>query len=314
MAWDDAETFLLVVESGSFTAAAERLVLPVSSVSRRVSRLEERLGIQLLQRTTRSLHLTVAGEMYFQEMGELLSRRGRLEAQLSGMASEPSGKLRVTCPSRFSDVAGSLFSGFLHRYPKVALQLMEEDRVVDLIGEGVDAALRGAASAEPGLVSTRLLDTTFKLYVGKQLDLGSLSEVAQLATVPCVLTGSAAGETWTLRHEGREESVKVSGRFSSRNLYARRNAVSWGLGVGLLPELNCLAQVEAGELIPVLPHCQSETSSLWLVYAETRHHSPALRAFVGYVTAFPWFDTLVASNLGPEGPERCRERSRLESP
>ena len=315
MSWEDAETFLLVVEVGSFTAAAERLVLPISSVSRRVARLEGRLGIQLLQRTTRSLHLTPAGELYAREMSELLGRRSRLEAHLSGLASEPSGSLRVTCPSRFSDTAGPLFSGFLHRYPKVSLQLIEEDRVADLIGEGVDAALRGAATGEPGLVSTCLMELSFKLFASPHFLAACppITRLGDLADVPCVMRLASASEPWVLRREGLEETVKVSGRFSSRNLHARQNAVLWGLGVGLLPEMYCLPRLEAGELVPVLPDYQGDGSALWLVYAEARHLSSALRAFVDYVVAFPWFDTVVASQLGPDGPELCREHMRTES-
>lgn len=287
---EDAETFLLVTEVGSFTAAAERLSLPVSSVSRRVARLEGRLGIQLLTRTTRSLHLTEAGEVYAREVRELLERMGELESRLGGRAAEPQGTLRVTGPARISNTAGAMFAGFLARYPRVGMQLIEEDRVVDLIGEGVDAALRGAAaSSEHGLVSVRLFTMSFRLFASPDyLAEHPVESLGDLADGLGVLWGAAPSETWSLRRQGEVETVKVSGRFRSRNLNARHNAAMWGLGVAVLPELICAPQVAAGLLAPVLPEYEGDFGSLWLVYPESRHPSPALRAFVTYVTEYPW--------------------------
>ena len=286
---EDAQTFLLVVEVGSFTAAAERLALPVSSVSRRVARLEERLGIQLLTRTTRSLHLTDAGEVYAREMRELLERMGELESRLGGMAAEPHGTLRVTGPSRISDTAGAMFAGFLARYPRVSMQLMEDDRVVDLIGEGMDAALRGAATPEQGLVSVRLLTLSFRLFASPgYLAEHPIEKLSDLSLAMCVQMTAGQSETWSLRRHGEIENVKVSGRFRSRNLNARHHATLWGLGVAVLPELACAPQVAAGLLVPVLPEYEGEGGSLWLVYPEARHPSPALRAPVLYVTEYPW--------------------------
>lgn len=292
---EDAKTFLLVVELGSFTAAAVRLTLPVSSVSRRVARLEERLGIQLLQRTTRSLRLTHAGEIYAQEMRELFEREKELEAKLSGMATEPHGTLRVTGTSHLSNLAGPMFQRFLERYPKVGLQLFEEDRVADLIGEGIDAALRGASIPEPGLIYERLLSLSFRLYARPSYLSQSppILELADLANSLCILSGSARTETWSMTRSGLTESVKVRGRFGSPNLNARYNAALWGMGVALLPDLMCERSVKEGHLTPVLPDYETDPGALWLVYAEARYRSSALRAFISYVKEFPWRQDLL---------------------
>lgn len=297
MAWDDDEILLLVLELGSFTAAAERLFLPTSTVSRKVARLEASLGVQLLRRTTRSLHLTPAGEVYAQEMSDLLARKKHLLAQLSELATEPAGHLRVSCPSRFTDLAGPMFSTFLRQYPKVSLQVAEEDRVVDLIGEGIDLALRGSSSTEPGLVAARLVEVSFKIFASPTMDLPiPISKLSELSDLPCVLATSTASETWTLSNENDVQSVQVRGRFASRNLHVRHNAVLWGVGLGLLPEMHCQAQLHSGHLCAILPDWKGPTSALWLVYPQTRYRSLALRALIEHVGNYPWLQTLSAIN------------------
>jgi DNA-binding transcriptional LysR family regulator len=232
------------------------------------------------------------------------------------MAAEPHGSLRVTGPSRISNTAGAMFSGFLARYPRIGLQLLEDDRVVDLIGEGLDAALRGTAAPEPGLLSVRLLTLSFRLFASPAY-LASRDPIARLSDLGaglCVLSSAAQAETWTLRREGLAASVKVSGRFRSRNLNARHNGALWGMGVALLPELVCGPQVAAGLLAPVLPEYDGDGGSLWLVYPEARHPSPALRAFISYVTEYPWGHGMfteacpLAAPVGA-GEERTRDPS-----
>lgn len=290
MSLEDAQTFLLVVDTGSFTAAAQRLTLPISSVSRRVARLERRLGIQMLLRSTRSLHLTPAGELYAREMRDLIARMGRLENQLSGLASQPTGLLRITVPSRFTSETSDLFPGFLATYPKISVQVFEEDRLVDLVGEGMDAALRGSATAEPGVVSSCLLTSRFGLFSSPAYlaERPPIKDLADLAEGSCILGGHAGSEAWTLSCGGEARTVKVSGRFSSRNLNACRNAAVWGLGVALLPQVACQTQLDCGELVQVLPDCSGADASLWLLYPEARYPTPALQAFVSHVQQHPW--------------------------
>lgn len=274
------QVFLKVVETGSFTAAAEDLGLTKSSTSRQVTALESRLGVRLLHRSTRSLRLTNAGEIYFERARTALADLVDLESLVTGFGSEPVGRLRVTCPGGFASCNSEMFGSFARDNPKVSLQLVETDRFTDLIEEGFDFAFRGGRTPDPSLVGESLACLEMGLFAssdyierkGKPEAVGSLSdhELVLLATGP--------RRTWTLRRGASSLEIDAVGRLSVNNMKAAWNLVREGLGIGLLPLTE-----ESHELVRVLEEWRGEQAEIWLVYPSRRQMASATQAFLEHV-------------------------------
>ena len=285
--------FVKVVESGSFTAAARLLDLPKSSVSRRVTALEERLGVRLLHRTTRSLNLTDVGQTYFERATRLLCELADLEAKVTGFAQEPVGRLRVTCPTGFLSNNTEFFSQFSRSYPSVNVQVEEAARIVDLVSEGFDLAFRGGR--EPGLsLSGQKLHSSEFIVVASQeyLDRRELpQEPKDLASHDTVLLSAHSRATWTLNRGRQELEVDLVGRLSVNTLVAVLSLVSDGAGIGLLPEGPCRKALKCRELVRLLPDWRGAEAELWLIYPTERQMSSGVRAFVEAAREYP-FDIL----------------------
>jgi DNA-binding transcriptional LysR family regulator len=282
--------FARVVETRSFTAAAQQLGLPKSTVSRKIAQLEERLGVRLLQRTTRKLNLTEVGQAYYERCQRIVQDIAAAEQVVIDMQTAPRGLLRVTVPVDLgSTFVGALIAEFIAAYPDIQIDLDLSDRVVDLIEEGVDLGLRFGPLTESTLIARKLGAVQMRLcasseYVAKR---GAPTTIAQLAEHDAlVFAPSGRAMTWTLRGpDGAVEDALLRSRLVSNGMLALRDAMRAGGGVALLPEIVIADDVAAGRVAIVLPAWSAGPAELFAVYPSTRNLSPKVRAFLEFVVA-----------------------------
>ena len=287
----EMQVLVTVVERGSFTAAAQVLDLPKSSVSRRVTSLAERFGIRLLHRTTRSIRLTTAGELYYETATRLLRELDDLETLVSGFSDEPRGVLRLTCPSGFAAANTDLFAEFGCRYPHVRLAVEETDRVVDLVSEGFDLAFRGGRPPDASLSGFRLLSSeqimlASPIYLERK---GELTKVKALSQHDILHLGLRHKDQWVLRSGRRTVDVEIIATFVTNNLRMLQQACESGMGVALLPRVNCEQALAEGRLIQVLPEWSASPATMWLVYPSSRGLASSVRALIEMVKERPFF-------------------------
>jgi len=286
----EMQVLVAVVESGSFTAASRQLDLPKSSVSRRVTSLEERLGIRLLHRTTRSVRLTTAGEVYFQTALRLLRELDELETLVAGFSEEPRGALRLTCPSGFAAANTDLFAEFGRRYPQVRLAIEETDRFVDLVAEGYDLAFRGGRPPDASLSGFRLLSSE-RIAVASPSYLqrrGIPDKLKDLSEHDLLTLGSKHKDSWSLSWGRKEVELEVMASFATNNLRTLQQAAEGGMGIALLPAVNCAAPLAEGRLAHILQDWTASQATLWAVYPSSRGLASSMRAFIDQVKSWPF--------------------------
>ncbi|QRN99631.1 LysR family transcriptional regulator [Archangium violaceum] len=277
--------FARVVQAGSFTEAARGLQMPKSTVSRKVSELEERVGAQLLQRTTRKLHLTEVGRAYYEHCARIVAEAEAAEQSVTRMQAVPHGLLRVTAPLTFSHL-GPLVAEFMKSYPEVQLDLVCTDRTVDLVGEGFDLAIRAGRLADSSFIARRLgvierLVVAAPSYIKAR---GAPRSPKELEKHDCLLFGAGReGNVWSLSAGSRSVEVQVRARFVVNEPDMLRAVTLAGAGVALLPNIHCSSDIAAGRLQRILPDWGSSGAPVHVVYPSARHHSPKVMAFVDFL-------------------------------
>lgn len=282
---NDIAVFARVVQEQSFTAAGRALGLPKSTVSRRISELEARLGTRLLQRTTRTLSLTDAGRAYHRHAVRIVSEVEEAAQAISNLQGTPRGLLRVTAPLAF-ELLGPVASSYLVRHPEVELQMVCTDRVVDIVDEGFDVAIRAGKLADSSLIA-RHLGTFHALLVaspGLLRQRGAPRRPEDLERLPALVFGAGSDRgRWKLVRKEEEVSVSVRPRFVANDFGVLLQAALAGVGVGLLPALRCEQALQEGKLRMVLPAWRSPDAPLQAVYASTRLLSPKVKSFVDHL-------------------------------
>ncbi|HTM22674.1 MAG TPA: LysR family transcriptional regulator [Kofleriaceae bacterium] len=289
--------FVAVVQAKSFTAAARQLGLPKSTVSTKVSRLEERLGVRLLQRTTRSLGLTDAGAAFYERCSRIIADVDEAERQLGQMQSQPRGLLRVTAPADITATyLGAPLAEFIQHNPEVSVDVVATDRVVDLVNENFDVAVRAGRLAPSTLIARPLAPVTARLYASPAyLDAhGRPRAPRDLARHACLIfTSPVDPAAWKLHGPGgKTETVQVHGPLQVNSPDAVRDAAIAGLGIALLPVFACdTVLLDSANsfgkrgLERVLPRWEAPASQLSIVYPSSRYLSPKVRAFVDFMVA-----------------------------
>jgi DNA-binding transcriptional LysR family regulator len=268
--------FTRVVETGSFTAAAKALGLPVSSVSRGVVHLEESLGTRLLQRTTRKLNLTDAGRHFFEQSVSALESLGQAVERVAESTHEAQGTVRITIPMDLGDsFLVATLADFNRMHPKVRVEVELQNRRVDLIEEGFDLALRGGKLEDSSLVGRKIADTELGVYASEEYLArhGTPARLSDLAEHECLCLRAMAS-TWTLDGPNGAESVKVRGPLISNDLSFLTRAAAFGLGLAVLPTSLMLSRARAGFgrlFVRVLPEYSHRHSALWLLWPSARH-------------------------------------------
>jgi DNA-binding transcriptional LysR family regulator len=277
--------FARVVQAGSFTAAARALRMPKSTVSRKVSELEQRVGAQLLQRTTRQLRLTDVGQAYYAHCARVVAEAEEAELAVTRMQGAPQGLLRVTTPLTFSFL-GPLVAEFLKRYPGVQVEMVCTDRSVALVEEGFDVAVRAGKLADSTLIARRL-GSIERIVVAAPSYLeahGAPKTPRDLEKHDCLIFGLAVGgAVWTLHSGAKTVEVAVRGRMAVNEPDMLRALSRAGAGIALSPDVHYLQDVAAGHLRRVLPEWSSTGTPVHAVYPGTRHHVPKVMAFVDFL-------------------------------
>ena len=282
------KVFRQVVESGSFVAAAERLDVSTANVSKHVMHIEKRLRVRLLNRNTRTLSLTEPGRVYFERCKTILDDLEQTELELGSLNGAPRGTLRVTAPAWF---AGQAFANFLadyrRRYPQVVLDLSPEDRVVDVVAEGYDLALRVTREDLPaGLIARRVHSVRFLIAASHSyLDQhGTPRSPAELASHDFVNIGDL--ESLPLTGPGGVIDVPVRAVVRFRTLAGVANAVAAGIGIAPLPEMYLYDPAFRDVLRPVLEDYPIRKSTLYAVYASRKYISLKIRSFIDHLLEY----------------------------
>ncbi|TSD87646.1 LysR family transcriptional regulator [Mycobacterium sp. KBS0706] len=281
---NDIQVLARVVEAGSFTAAARLLGMPKTTVSRRIAALEREVGVRLLQRTTRSLSLTDAGRLYYEQSSQALRLIERANLRLAEARAEPSGTIRISAPVGFGGhfLTATVFD-FLTAHPKTRVELRLTDDTLNLVETGIDLAFRTGVLPDSTLVARRLGSTHRILCASPDYlaRCGVPAVPADLAGHDCVIAGpSAAGAPWVLEGPEGSETVTVSGRFAANEMQAVHAAALAGLGIAQLPLGIAEAAVAEGRLRRVLPEHTTPAGGLYAVYPSSQHLSPLVRAFI----------------------------------
>jgi len=244
-------------------------------VSRSVARLEEALGVQLLQRTTRALQLTEAGRVYFEEASRALSALEQAHETLAQLDARPQGAVRITAPVDLgAQVLAPLAARFTRRTPGITLEFMLTSRLVNLVDEGVDLAVRAGTLRDSSLISRRVNGLEPWLFASPAyLDArGTPTSVQQLAEHECALFRPKRGHAeWVLTGPAGVSRVSVRGPVASDDFMFLREAVLGGAGIGLLPALHCEQDLARGRLVRLLPPYTGPSAPLHVVWPASRH-------------------------------------------
>jgi len=286
---NDIAMFVQVVRHGSFAEAARRLGLPPNTVSRRIQQLEAQLGTRLMQRSTRKLTLTSAGQAFHERCAGAVDGLVEAGQALITGSQEPSGLVRVAATADFFDFFPMEWvADFLAANPLVRVDFVLSDAKADLIAEQIDVAFRGGAQPDSGYIGRKLLGPRTDGMVASPAYIaarGAPATLQDLADHDCVTAAHPSGRaTWRLvGPDGTEEEVQVTGRFSGNTAQALRRAAVAGLGIALLPPSMGRLDVEAGRLVPVLPQYQRTGQGLTVLYPSRKHLPLAVSAFIGMV-------------------------------
>ena len=283
---NDVATFIQVVRCGSFAEASRRLGVPPSTLSRRVQLLEAQLGTRLMQRSTRHLALTQAGQAFHDRCAGAVDGLLDAGAALTTDGQEPSGLVRVATPADFFDFFQMAWlSEFLQAHPKVRVDFVLSDARADLIADRIDVAIRGGVLEDSSLYARKVLDAGRDSLVASPAYLQSRGAPATLAALQqhdCLGFSHSSGEArWSLTGpDGQETEVPVKGRFSGNTVQALRKAALAGLGIALLPATLTRRDLRAGLLLPVLPDHHRLGHGVHLVYPSRQHLPSAVSAFI----------------------------------
>lgn len=285
--------FIKVVQAGSFTAGAKALGLPKSTASRKVAELERDLGAQLLRRTTRKLRLTDVGEAFFVRASRIATEAQEAELAVSHLQTEPRGNLRVTAPVEFGLSLGTLLRRYLEDHPDVHVEVLLTDRLVDLVEEGIDVALRAGPLSDSRLVARKLPSAKRVLcaspsYIKRH---GVPDRPEALAEHYCVaFQAGSEGTVWHLDGPKGTTEIAIAARLRVNNYEMARQAALEGLGIAMLPTFQCANDVRSGTLVVVLPQWCSREITMHAVFTSAKHMSPKVRTFLSLFETMgaPW--------------------------
>lgn len=281
--------FAQVVNEASFSGAARRLGLSKSSVSKHVTQLEGRLGAQLLHRTTRRLSLTEVGRAFYERCAQIVREVEEAELEVGRAHALPQGLLRVNAPMSFGQLhVAPAIAEFLRHYPKIRVEMVLDDRVVNTIEGGFDVTIRVAPLlADSSLIARRLAPNRVVVCGAPQYlaRCGVPRLPADLAHHDCLLyTYLASRDAWSFAERDGTASVMVSGSLRANNGDVLRLAALAGLGLVQLPSFIVGADLARGALETVLVDYEDRSTAIWALYSPTRHLSTKVRAFVDFLS------------------------------
>ncbi|BBT18350.1 transcriptional regulator [Metapseudomonas otitidis] len=278
--WEGLDEFIAVAETGQFTAAAQRIGLSSSQVSRQIARLEERLQTRLFYRSTRKVALTEAGQTFLQHCQRLVDARDEAMRAISDLTGEPKGLLRMTCAVAYGErFIVPLVNAFMARHPQLRVDIELSNRPLDLVHEGLDLAIRLGRLQDSRLVATRLAPRVMYLCAAPSYleRYGRPHSLSELARHNC-LVGSS--DQWTFQQDGKEQSLRVQGNWRCNSGQAVLDAALRGFGLCQLPDYYVLEHLKSGELVSLLEQHRPPNTAVWALYPQQRHLSPKVRQLV----------------------------------
>ena len=283
------ETFSAVVENGSFTAAADALGISKPVVSKQVSLLERHLGVQLLHRTTRRLHLTHAGEVFASYSRRIMSDVHEAEQSVLPLQSEPQGRLRILSPESLAiSLLPEVLLRFQQKFPKIELDIHVSGRLVNLVEEGIDVALRVGELEDSSLISRLLMPCGLHACASPEYlkKYGKPEHPSELETHNCLIYSQLPNpDNWLFRDDqGKDISIKVNGNLRSGLGNILMNAAQNGSGIFIGPTFMIASALKEGRLETVLDQYTPMTTGLYVVYPSSKLVSTKVRAFVDFVT------------------------------
>ncbi|MEI2807630.1 MAG: LysR family transcriptional regulator [Albidovulum sp.] len=282
-----ARMFLAVMETGSFTAAARRFGTTSGQASKLVARLEAELGVRLLNRTTRAVSATEIGRAYHDQLHAIVEDFDALDQSVRDASATPRGRVRLTAPLTFgtTELAPAL-NAFAAAYPEISLDVSFTDRLVNLVDEGFDAAVRVGRPGDSTLIARRLCATRLVLsgadsYLARK---GTPGQPGDLAGHDCIIdTNFRDPSHWRFRAEGTPVAVPVQGRLRYSNAEACLRAAEAGLGLALVPDFVAAPALAAGRVRALLTDCGDEPLGVFALYPPGRHLAARVRVLIDHL-------------------------------
>lgn len=282
--WDGIEEFVAVATCMGFKPAAQMLNVSTSHVSRAVTRLENAIGAPLLYRTTRKVSLTDTGRTVLSQCESLIRARDELFAVVGGN-TEPQGELKITCSTSLGErYISPIVRQFCQDYPKVEITLDLSNRLVDLIAEGFDLAIRTGQLEDSRLVSSRVATRQFLVcaapaYLAAN---GTPDRLDDLKAHNCIIGSSSS---WRFRQGGQHETIRPRGNLKCNSGASVLDALLAGAGIGQLPYFYVAPHLASGDLVELFPDVRPEPEPIWAVYSQARHHQSKVHLLVDRIRA-----------------------------
>lgn len=282
--WDGIEEFVAVATCMGFKPAAQMLNVSTSHVSRAVTKLENAIGAPLLYRTTRKVSLTDTGRTVLSQCEALIRARDELFAVVGGN-TEPQGELKITCSTSLGErYISPIVRQFCQDYPKVEITLDLSNRLVDLIAEGFDLAIRTGQLEDSRLISSRVARRQFLVcaapaYLAAN---GTPDRLDDLKSHNCIIGSSSS---WRFRHGGQHETIRPRGNLKCNSGASVLDALLAGAGIGQLPLFYVAPHLESGELVELFADLRPEPEPIWAVYPQARHLQPKAHLLVDRIRA-----------------------------
>ena len=285
----EMNAFVRVIERGSFAAAADDLGITPSALSKLVTRIEDRLGVRLLTRTTRKLALTSEGDVFVGRAREILAAIEAAEAEVTAASQLPRGHLRVSVGTALAKkILGPALPVFLRHYPEITVELQVSDRQIDLVAEQVDVAIRSGALGDSTLVARKISDAT-RVICASPLYLkqyGSPRVPADLLRHNCLTLPGPAWAQWPFHTQEGINRLAVSGTFTSDNADLLLDMAVAGLGIARLADFMVARALQQGTLVPLLGDSHMpESFPIHALTVPGRHRAPRIKAFIDFVVA-----------------------------
>lgn len=280
---NEIAVYIQVVQSLSFSAAAKKLGMPNSTVSHKVSSLEQRLGVTLIQRTTRKLNITPAGQMYYKKCMQGMESIAAAEMELAAIQDEPSGLLRITAPVELGkSVLPGIVSKYISKYPKVRVEIILGGRRMDLLSESVDLAIRIGVLQDSTLMAKRIGSPHFAPYASAKYikSRGIPQHPRDLRLHDSIIFTPAGLEEVKLVGPKGSFNAALTSKIIVNDLDAVKDLVLMGEGIGFMQSFFCGPEIKSGKLVRLLPGWRSEQTPVHFVYPAQRFVSPKLKAFM----------------------------------
>lgn len=284
---NDMMLFMAVIDAGSFTLAAERLNIPKANLSRKVSRLEQQIGITLLERTTRSHHITEAGKSYLAHCRRIYQEVELAEASVAKILNNIEGQLRIGASVGMGhEILKPILGQFMHQYPEINIQLNLTNRRIDLIEEGFDLVIRIGTLEDSRLIARRLGRISRKAYVSQDYirQHGHISSINQFSECDLLLMSKVHnGGRFLMESDEEQHDIQVTPKLLVDDFVILKQMAKEGLGVAIIPDYMCQEETASGELVNVLPSWSMPLVDVFALYPKQRLDLPKVKVFMDFI-------------------------------